>query len=157
MSENIETEVKIEVDDTTFYRIYKELNSHILVEQKNLIYRNENSILRLRQESDKTILTIKGIDSGINFNSRPEVEAELAWNAFEEMRQLMPDAFYYEKRRATVREPHCVICFDILHNGRKYIEIEADEARIKKYIKKFGLEDFPREKRSYLELLMGEK
>ena len=43
-------------------------------------------------------------------------------------------------------------------SGNKYfIEIEGDEKSIEMVINEFGLQDFPVEKRSYLEILMEKK
>ncbi len=153
MKEAIETEVKIGVDDGTFEEVYAELGRPRFSIQKNLIYSVGKAFLRLRQELGKTILTVKGARQEGEFTCREEVESQLTANVFEEMRKIMPEAFYYEKKRAEAREPYCIIFFDILSDGRKYIEIEGKEFHISKHRKKLGLENHPVEKRNYLELL----
>jgi adenylate cyclase class IV len=153
----LETEVKIPVDKETFYRIYDQLYTPGFINQRNLIYSFGESFFRLRQELDKTILTVKGKRQEGEFNSRVEVESELAMNVFDELKAIIPNAFYYEKLRANKIRPHCTISFDELTDGRRYIEIEGSENEIRKHLSELGLANHPIEKRSYLELLGGVK
>jgi len=152
----IETEVKILVDEETFDRLYQgDYRPSSFVVQRNLIYSLGESFLRLRQEKNKTILTVKGPRQKGEFNVREEIESRLCANIFEELKKSMPNAFYYEKQRAVARMPYCIICFDILSDGRKYIELEGIESQVRNYRKRMGLDNYPVEKRSYLEILGG--
>ena len=63
-----------------------------------------------------------------------------------------PRPVYYEKSRASAKFMNCQVCLDNFF-GTRYLEIEGPERSIRHVISTLGLEDFPIEKRSYLELL----
>ena len=151
----IETEVKIPVDEETFNRLYhNEYRPSSFVIQRILMYSFGESFLRLRQEHNATILTVKGPRPNGELNIREEIESRLCDNIFDELKKSIPNAFYYEKKRATSMVPYCIICFDILDDGRKYIEIESKiKGEIYRHRKRLGLDKHPVEKRSYLEIL----
>lgn len=153
----IETEVKILVNERTFNRLYREAHSpSSFAIQKNLIYMFGSTLVRLREESRDTILTFKGPRKRGKITQREEIEGKINWNMFQNFelaRQLMPGAFYYEKRRAISRVPNITICFDILENGAKYIELEGSKDEIQCHKKRLGLDNHPIETRSYYELL----
>jgi adenylate cyclase class IV len=165
MKNNIETEVKIEIDrQKKFDEIYRAIGSPDWTIQRNYIFPFSGNILRLRYEdrTGKAYLTFKGKDVGGEFNSREEKECNIPTELFESMAQSLSkrsiqefssQPYYYEKIRAQANYRNCVVCLDNFF-GDTYCEIEGDEKDIREIISEFGLEDFPREKRSYLELLM---
>lgn len=153
----IETEVKIRVDEKTFYEISGKYGNPESLLQKNVIYKFENGLLRMRSEGGKTFLTAKGKRLDDKFNSREEIETELPAEFFSEFEKLgLGNPTYYEKSRASFRLQNCTICLDDL-NGRYFVEIEGDEEEIIENMNMLGLQDHPREKRSYLEIINGDK
>jgi len=156
----IETEVKIQVDDETFNRVHNYLDKPKFYTQRNIVYMLGSTVMRYRDENGHTLFTLKGPRQDQEITKREEIESELTWkmfSSFDKAKQLMPGAFYYEKLRATTRIPYCIICFDILENGSKYIELEGEEDEIIRHRKNLGLQDFPIEKRNYQELLGWKK
>jgi adenylate cyclase class IV len=165
MSDIFETEVKIEIDrQKKFDEIYEAIGKPDWTTQRNYIFSFSGNILRLRYEdkTGKAYLTFKGKDQGEEFNSREERECNIPAELFESVSKSLTkrpiqefnnQPHYYEKSRAQVNYGNCVVCLDNFF-GTYYCEIEGQEADIKRLIQKFGLEEFPREKRSYLEMLM---
>lgn len=153
----IETEVKIPVEEKTFYEISSKYGNPQSLLQKNVIYKFENGLLRVRSENGKSFLTAKGKKLDDKFSSRPEIESELPADFFLDFVKLqLGEPVYYEKYRASFRLNECTICLDNL-NGRYFVEIEGDEKEIIENMNALGLQDHPREKRSYLEIINGDK
>jgi len=154
----IETEVKIELDrKAKVDEIYQAIERPNWEIQRNYIFSFGNNLLRLRQENDKAYLTAKGVNNGTEFNSREEVECVIPVEFFMGFASLVSSKrppLYYEKSRASARFMDCQVCLDNFF-GIRYLEIEGREENIRRVISRFELEDFPIEKRSYLELLMS--
>lgn len=152
----IETEVKIEIDRTRkFDEIYQALGRPEWQIQRNYLFSFDGNLLRIRHEAGKAFLTAKGQDLGTQFNSRPEIECEIPpefFMGFSKIRGSNQQPRYYEKSRASARFMNCVVCLDNFF-GTYYLEVEGSEVDIPKVIKRFGLEDFPIEKRGYAQLL----
>ncbi|VVB79596.1 Uncharacterised protein [uncultured archaeon] len=165
MSNGKEVEVKIEIDrEKKFEQIYEMIGRPDWTLQRNYIFAFSGNILRLRYEdrTGKAYLTFKGKDIGETFNCREEKESDIPAELFRSIarslskrpiQEFSNQPHYYEKSRAQANYGNCVVCLDNFF-GTYYCEIEGDEKSIKKLIRKFGLEDFPREKRSYLKMLM---
>jgi adenylate cyclase class IV len=162
MKDNIETEVKIEIDRSKkFQEIYESIGSPNWEIQRNYLFSFGKSFLRLRHESEKAYITIKGEDAGEEMNKRPEIECEIPKDFFVNFARMRngqslfdyaQPPIYYEKSRASAKFRGCQVCLDNFF-GTHYLEIEGKESAIKEVIQHFNLEDFPIEKRSYLEML----
>lgn len=163
----IETEVKIEIDrPKKLDEIYEVIGRPDWTIQRNYIFPFSGNILRLRYEdkTGKSFLTFKGKDVGGEFNCREERECEIPAELFMSMsrgvakrpvQEFGNQPHYYEKSRAQANYGNCVVCIDNFF-GTYYCEIEGNGKDIQRLVGEFGLENFPREKRSYLELLMEE-
>ena len=153
---SIETEVKIEIDrQKKFDEIYQALGRPEWQIQRNYVFSFDGNLLRIRHEAGKAFLTAKGKDLGTQFNSRPEIECEIPtefFMGFSKIRGSNNPPRYYEKSRASKKFMNCHLCLDNFF-GTHYLEIEGREEDIPRVIKRFGLEDFPIEKRSYAQML----
>lgn len=161
----IEKEVKIRLNTGTFYPIICDRKNKGLplkfYKQKNIIFQNNKGFFRIRYENNKVILTYKGKNTGEKINCREERESILegaGYTFFEQLREFSKDnSFYYEKNRANIYLTNCIISLDELSHDKKYIEIEGEEKEIMKNLKILGLQNYPLEKRNYLEILMEDK
>ncbi len=154
----IETEIKIEIDrENKFREIYVALGSPDWSIQRNYIFEFGGNILRLRYEdlSGNAFMTAKGKDAGVRFNERPEFECPIPGDFFinfARLRKTSNPPSYYEKSRASAKFMGCTVCLDNFF-GTYYLEVEGSEKDIPNVIKRFGLEEFPIEKRSYAQML----
>lgn len=152
----LETEVKIEIDrERKVKEIYEAIGRPSWDVQRNYLFAFGESFLRIRHEAGKAFLTSKGKDSGGVYNQRPEIECEIPtefFMGFSKLAGLNGNPRYYEKSRASAEFMGCQVCLDNF-SGTHYLEVEGQERDITKVIEKFGLQEFPIEKRSYLELL----
>ena len=160
----IETEVKIKVEKEKFELIYDELGQGLFFSQRNIIYPLENGFLRLRLEQepdqeDRIKLTFKGRNQKSQFNARPELELNVG-GSFETARQILSasgliESFDYTKRRVNYPLESAVVSLDILSGDLRYVEIEGAEQDIRKNLARFGLENYPIERRSYQDILIA--
>ncbi len=145
------------MDEKIFYEISGKYGNPESLLQKNVIYKFDNGLLRVRSENGKSFLTAKGKRLDDKFNSRPEIESELPADFFSQFESLgLGSPIYYEKYRASFTLNDCTICLDNL-DGRYFVEIEGNEKEIIKNMTVLGLQDLPREKRSYLEIIKDKK
>jgi predicted adenylyl cyclase CyaB len=186
MSENVETEVKIPVEDTIFetsrvaLKRGVQLDSFLL--EENIFYKTPEGFLRLRKYDQQISVTYKGERTkSETINSREEIEFdEYCPEEFDKLKTFfsrlgLKRDFEYTKQRLIYRfdqgifgDHNCAVSFDILPNGDKYIEIEelvsegiyspaSTGKTIENVVRTLGLQNYPREKRNYLEIVMGDK
>lgn len=169
----IETEVKIPVDEKTFERALEELwRFEILVYQikpefkmeKNVFYKVPAGFLRLRSYADSVSVTYKGKrEDSEKLNSREEIEFKYPERDFDKLGLLLSrigleKEIEYQKQRANFYfRDGPIVSFDILPNGQRYIEIENTPEKIENIVSRLDLQNHPREKRSYLEIIKDGK
>lgn len=154
----LETEVKLRVNEDVICRLEKELGApweetHWL-RQENIIYRTTEGFVRVRRESGEVTLTIKGKRLLGEYNERPEVECKLPKNFFDAVVKSNSGALVYEKKRASFDHYGCTVCLDNLY-GQYFVEIEGAKELIEKNIASLRLDDFPRIKIDYAQIVQG--
>lgn len=158
----IETEVKVRVDNKKFENLYAKMGAGQFFDQRNLFYALDEGFLRLRLEQeqgcpDRSFLTFKGEKLKSKFNSRKELELFIGKD-FETASELLLALgfrmnFEYSKKRINYKSGKCIVSLDILQDNSRYVEIEGSESSIKRNIRDLGLQKYPLEQRSYLQLL----
>ena len=183
---DLETEVKIPVDEKTFEASRIALNRGFKLPdffpEENIFYKTPEGFLRLRKYCGNILVTYKGnrIESE-KMNSREEIEFEdYLPKDFDKLRTFflrlgLKKDFEYTKQRSIYRFDQgifgahdCAVSFDILPNEDKYIEIEelisdgihdasSDGKTIDNVVLRLGLQKHPLEKRNYLDIVRGKK
>lgn len=161
----LETEVKVRLSKREFDKRVKQLWTDSLGEPQfigelNDFYNVPNGFLRLKRFRDIIKVTFKGPRQDSNeFNSREEIEFDYPLWQYDEIKRFYEALglklhFQYTKQRANYFfDDGPIASFDILPNGERYIEIEDSEETIRNVVSLLKLQDFPLEKRSYLEIL----
>jgi predicted adenylyl cyclase CyaB len=164
----IETEVKIKIGKKEFDERVKQLWKDNLSEPRfiaehNDFYEVPRGFLRLKRFGNWLKVTFKGPrQDSDEFNSREEIEFHYPVWQYDGIKYFyeamgLKKCFQYVKQRADyIFDDGPVASFDILPNGDRYIEIEDSEETIRNIVSLLKLQDFPIEKRSYLELLTQE-
>lgn len=181
MKDNIEKEIKIELDKTTFEKTAKELWKGIVLsgsagpqflQERNIFYSVPAGFLRLRDYDGEVSVTYKGErQNSESINAREEIEFKYPEQDFDKLKLFFSKVglvryFEYTKQRANYYFDGggmggmiigAVASFDILPNGKRYIEIEdllkESEETIPHLVKILKLENYPIEKRSYLDIV----
>ncbi|MFA5084405.1 MAG: class IV adenylate cyclase [Candidatus Paceibacterota bacterium] len=156
----IETEVKIRLDEKGLAGIIKKLGKPEFFPQQNIFYQFPKGFLRIRGENGKTYITLKGKNNSKEYNEREEIEFRVQTQSLSELRHLfgslgMIEKLHYEKQRANFRLNDCIVSIDLLPDGKTYIEIEGNREKITKNLRALDLIRYPRENRSYFEMLGG--
>jgi|GEM_PF-2180486 len=185
MTTRIETEAKIELMKDKFENL-KLFTGKIVTElyqwldpwkpkedQINTFYRNGKDILRVRESSyfrngslryKSVFLTCKTpSEDSSKYKSNNEKEIQFSSDYKRQILSVLDllnlkQFFSYRKFRTDCNLENCVVSFDEIPDySRYFIEIEGEEKDISKVIGKLGLQDKQTEKRSYLEILSGDK
>jgi predicted adenylyl cyclase CyaB len=168
---NLEVEVKIPVSLKVFDGVVKKLweNSEPeFCEEKNIFYKVPSGFLRLRKFGEDVKVTYKGKrEKSEEFNSREEIEFDYGIDDFEKLQLLfsrmgMKRDIEYTKRRANYLfgdgwDGHATISLDVLEDGKRFIEVEDKPEVITNVLKYLELNKFPRERRSYLQIVKDGK
>jgi len=161
----IETEAKIRVSEEDFNSRIKQLwidnlSEPVFIPEHNEFYEVPRGFLRLKRFGEIIKVTFKGPRQESNeFNSREELEFHYPLGQYGELKRFyeaigLKRHFQYTKQRADyVFDDGPVASFDILPNGERYIEIEDSEESVRNIVSLLNLQNFPLEKRSYLEIL----
>jgi predicted adenylyl cyclase CyaB len=169
----IETEVKIRVSQKKFETLMKfcfGCRSPRFREEKNIFYSIPRGFLRLRSCDEEVFVTYKSDrKKDTNLNCREEIEFDYPEKDFQKLQTFFSRLgfekyFEYTKLRANYDVEggmsggyFATVSFDILPNGNRYLEVEKKEAGSEKIVEnlleRFELDKYPREKRSYLEIL----
>ncbi len=171
----IETEAKIGLTEEEFIKIKRKLErlngyDAYFQSQENIFYSDGKNQVRLREQKTEVsdyrnekdyvyryFLNRKSNKrKGFKYKSMDEDEIEI-----EDKKQAekilvfmgFKKFFSYQKQRADFEINGCVVSLDILPRNKCFLEIEGDEENISQVISRLGLQDFPVEKRSYLEIL----
>jgi adenylate cyclase class IV len=153
----IETEVKLRVNEDVICRLEKELGRSWKrtpwERQENIIYRTGESFVRFRREQGNVTLTIKGKRLPGEYNERPEAECELPAHFFNDVLSTGAiGAIVYEKQRASFDYNGCTVCLDNLY-GKYFVEIEGAKDRIGKSIQSLRLQNYPKIKKDYAQIV----
>lgn len=181
MTTKIETEAKIELSEEEFSKLSglllglnEDRFMHGLPEpQENIFYRSGDKIVRVRDqtfldpwrgENSRGVYMNAKFPASVNSKYKAMVEPEIQISSNYEKIESFLEAigfqkfFSYKKQRANYKISQCVVSQDFIPEYKKYfIEVEGEEKNIGSVLEKLNLQDKPLEKRSYLEILMGEK
>lgn len=153
----IETEAKMKVSLDEFNRIHNRLGRPEFVLQKNWGYFTSDGYARVREESDKSYITLKKKINESNL-SREEIEFEISnsSSARDMIKGLgLLDEYYYEKRRASCNRGNVIICLDDVKDLGYFVEIEGEEKDINFCLNELELNLRKREEKSYFEMIRG--
>ncbi|MBP7708491.1 class IV adenylate cyclase [Candidatus Pacearchaeota archaeon] len=156
----IENEVKIRLDEAEFVKVIDLLGKSQFHTQTNSFFKVKKGFLRLREENNKLFLTFKGKKIESEFKACEETELELSKESKSTILRLLENLglkflFQYTKQRASYYFSDCVVCLDILENGKKYIEIEGNNESIKEKINSLNLNLKNIEEKSYFKMHRG--
>jgi len=160
---NVETEVKLWVDDLAVVAEVLQLHGAVLsaprVLERNIRYELPNGslgkrgmVLRLRQDSRVRLTYKEGGKATDGVISRFEAEVEVS--DFKTMDNILVLLGYlhdmsYEKYRTTYEIDDCEVVLDELPFG-KFVEIEGDHDAILRLIDRLGMTDTMRVQMSYV-------
>ena len=119
----IETEAKIKLNKEEFDKLTKILGEPKFFSQKNVIYKLNKGMFRIREENGKRIITYKGEPKEGKFKSLEEVEFETE-SEVEKLKRFFSvlghkEIMFIEKQRANFNFWECVVSLYLL-NGRNY-------------------------------------
>ncbi len=133
--------------------------------QKDIYYDHDTKVLRVREQDNYYILTLKESIKSENTKLRKEIEAECKGKIKQIIKGLGYEPEYYkEKHRKEYDLDGANICVDDVKHLGKYIEVEvlaenAEEAekKVERTLEKLGVSPEKAIKESYIELLGDKK